>query len=158
MLSLNQDHFFMQKALDQARIAFEKGEVPVGAVLVLKEDILAFAHNQVESLFDTTAHAEILALRSAGRKRKNWRLKGASLYVTLEPCPMCMGAILLARLSRLVWAVTDPRMGGTHYSWAEACSWATPPEVRGGVLREESLRLLQSFFALQRLRKPHSFS
>ncbi|WP_108624390.1 nucleoside deaminase [Candidatus Similichlamydia epinepheli] len=160
MLSCEQDAFFMTKALEQARIAFEKGEVPVGALLVLDGEILAADHNRVETDMDPTAHAEVLSLRRAGLSQKNWRLNRASLYVTLEPCHMCMGAILLARISRLVWGAFDPRMGGSrfHAQWEESCRWATLPDMRGGVLQDEALHLVQTFFACQRSKRNDSSS
>ncbi len=145
----------MEMALKQAKIAFDQDEVPVGAVLVRDGEILSSDHNRVEQLIDPTAHAEILVLRRASQYVNNWRLKDSCLYVTLEPCPMCMGAILLARVSRLVWAAFDPRMGGSKLSmkWSESCRWSATLSMRGGVLQDESLQLVQTFFFFQRKRK-----
>ncbi|WP_204592939.1 nucleoside deaminase [Candidatus Similichlamydia epinepheli] len=157
-MSLDHDTFFMKMALKQAMLAFDNGEVPIGAVIVHDNEVIASDYNRVEKLVDPTAHAEILVLRRASESISNWRLRGMSLYVTLEPCPMCMGAILLARISRLVWASFDPRMGGNGLSvgLARDCSWATLPDMRGGVLRNESLQLIQTFFSLQRNKKDNS--
>ncbi|HNA61925.1 MAG TPA: nucleoside deaminase [Rhabdochlamydiaceae bacterium] len=107
----------MKVALEEAEIAFEKNEVPVGAVLVYKDQIISRAHNQVESLQDATAHAEMLCLRKAASKLGNWRLLDSTLYCTLQPCLMCAGAIILSRVGRLVWGAPDLRHGAdlTHF-------------------------------------------
>ncbi len=106
------DIFFLKKALDLAKEAYIKGEVPVGCVVVKDGKVIGEAYNRRESLKDPTAHAEILALREAGKGSGNWRLEGCSVYVTLEPCPMCAYALILARVERLVFGALDDRQGG----------------------------------------------
>jgi len=103
---------WMREAINEAKRAAERGEVPVGAVVVRKGTIIGRGHNQVESLSDPTAHAEILAIGAAGGDGENWRLNDAILYVTLEPCTMCSGAILLSRVDQIVFGASDPRAGG----------------------------------------------
>ncbi|MEK7387819.1 MAG: nucleoside deaminase, partial [candidate division NC10 bacterium] len=105
---------FMRAALDEARRGLLDGEVPVGAVVVADGAIVARAHNAPIALSDPTAHAEVLALREAGRKTGNYRLTGASLYVTVEPCPMCCGAVLQARVARVVYGAADPKAGAVE--------------------------------------------
>ncbi|MEJ5187152.1 MAG: nucleoside deaminase, partial [Candidatus Geothermincolales bacterium] len=109
---------FMELALEEARWAAEKGEVPVGAVLVLGEKVIGRGHNLRESLGDPLAHAELIALREGARELGCWRLEGSTMYVTLEPCPMCAGALVLARVSRLVFGARDLVMGaaGSRYN------------------------------------------
>ncbi len=111
-IDLASDDYFMGEALRLARMAYETNEVPVGAVIVRNATIIARAHNQVELLKDATAHAEILAITQAANALGDWRLEGCTLFVTKEPCPMCAGAIMLARLKRLVFGVRDERAGG----------------------------------------------
>jgi tRNA(adenine34) deaminase len=142
------DEYFMREALKQAQIAFEADEVPVGSVLVKDGKILACVHNQRESLNDPTAHAEILVLREASQKLSSWRLDDSTLYVTLEPCPMCAGAIVLARVKRLVFGAFDPKSGaaGTLMNLLNDNRLNHQVEICGGVLEEESKRLLRAFF------------
>jgi tRNA(adenine34) deaminase len=142
----------MQLALDQARISFERGEVPVGAVLLLDGELIASAHNEVEALQDASAHAEMLCLRRSTQKLKSWRLLGATLYCTLEPCTMCAGAMILHRLKRVVWGAPDVRQGA-HGSWVDLHKANHPIhtlEVERGILAEESAQLLKSFFQMRR--------
>jgi tRNA(adenine34) deaminase len=142
----------MRRALEEAQKAAEKGEVPVGAVVVRGEEILAAAHNERETTQDPTAHAELLALRRAAARTKSWRLTGSTLYATLEPCPMCAGALHAARVSRLVYAAPDPKAGaaGTLYELpADAGLNHTYPYTRG-VLQSEAAALLQTFFKRRR--------
>ncbi len=106
------DIFFLKKALELAKEAYIKGEVPVGCVVVKDGKVIAEAYNRRESLKDPTAHAEILALREAGKDSGNWRLEGCSVYVTLEPCPMCAYALILARVERLIFGAVDEKQGG----------------------------------------------
>ena len=143
----------MKKALQLAQQAAERGEVPVGAVLVGEEgEILAEAFNQPISLCDPTAHAEILALREGARKLGNYRLLGTTLYVTLEPCPMCAGALVYARVKRLVFGAFDPKTGACGSVYNIVCDERLNHrlEVSGGVLEEEARALLQRFFKERR--------
>lgn len=143
----------MQLAVEEAEKALHKGEVPVGAVVVSKAgEMIAAAHNLRESRSDPTAHAEILALRQAGQMIGNWRLNGATLYVTLEPCPMCASAIVAARVARVVFGAQDPRIGaaGSRLHLFADLEREWPVEVIGGVLEEPCERLLRDFFVSRR--------
>jgi len=144
-----QDEYFMQEALKQAQIAFKANEVPVGSVLVKDNKIIACAHNLREGLKDPTAHAEILVLRDAAKKLDSWRLDDSTIYVTLEPCPMCAGAIVLARVKRLVFGTFDPKAGaaGTLMNLLNDERLNHQVEVVGGVLEGESKALLHAFFS-----------
>lgn len=150
------DEFFMGEALRQARKAYKAGEVPVGAVIVHDGEIIARAHNQVETLRDATAHAEMLAITQAESAVDDWRLVECDLYVTKEPCPMCAGAMVHARLRRVIFGCPDPRGGAAggllnllqHPSLNHRC------EIRGGVLADPSRWLLQSFFQERRQSPP----
>jgi tRNA(adenine34) deaminase len=146
----------MQQALDCAREAERLGEVPVGAVIVdAAGAVLARAANSPIAREDPTAHAEILALRAAGRALGNYRLPGCVLYVTLEPCAMCVGASIHARLARIVYAAPDPKTGacGSVFDLASSAKLNHRIEVGGGVLAEESAALLKQFFAARRGRE-----
>ena len=138
----------MGETLKEARLASEKGEIPVGAVVVLQDEVIASAHNLRESTADPTAHAEIIALRKASRKLGGWRLVGATLYVNLEPCIMCMGALIQARISRLVFGALDPKGGaaGSLYRLDMDERLNHRIEVISGVREGESRELLWSFF------------
>lgn len=139
----------MERALNEARKAAQKAEVPVGAVLVAEcGDILAAAHNQTISLADPTAHAEILALRAAARKVMNYRLLNTTLYVTVEPCVMCMGAIVHGRVSTVVFGTNDPKWGaaGSLYNFAEDTRLNHRPQIISGVCRDTCRMLMQDFF------------
>jgi tRNA(adenine34) deaminase len=143
---------FMQEALVEARAAYALGEVPVGAVLVLGDSIIARAHNLVETHHDATKHAEMLCLQQAARHLENWRLNQAVLYCTLEPCPMCAGAMIHSRLHTLVWGARDMRCGA-HGSWVNILDPIHPihrVHVRTGVLEIESADLMRSFFRQRR--------
>lgn len=148
----NDDEFYMRRALELAREAERAGEVPVGAVLVRDAQIIAQAYNQPIARHDPSAHAEILALRGAGAETGNYRLVDTVLYVTLEPCAMCVGAIVHARVRRVVYGASDPKTGAL----GGACNLLTVmphnhlPEVTGGVLAGECGALLQSFFKQRR--------
>ena len=146
------DHEMMQLALEQARLAEAAGEVPVGAVIVLNGDLIAEGRNQPISSSDPTAHAEIIALRDAGQKLGNYRLLDAELYVTLEPCPMCVGAMLHARVKRVIYAAADPKTGalGGAYDLLNSVSHNHSFEVTKGVLEEQSRQMLQGFFRSRR--------
>jgi tRNA(adenine34) deaminase len=140
----------MEAALDEARAAGAAGEVPVGAVVVSAEgELLARAHNRRETDGDPLAHAELLAIRQAARSVGGWRLVGATLYVTLEPCAMCAGALVLARVARLVYGAPDPKAGfcGSLGDLVRDPRLNHRPEVLGGVLAESSAELLKGFFA-----------
>jgi tRNA(adenine34) deaminase len=148
-----QDEKFMLLALLEAEKAAELSEVPVGAVLVSQDGtILGKGHNQTISTCDPTAHAEIVSLREAGQKLRNYRLISATLYVTVEPCPMCMGALIHARVPRLVYGTKAPKWGaaGTLYDLASDSRLNHTIEVTGGVLEERCREIMQSFFKTQR--------
>ena len=149
--SLDEDARFMKRALALAEEGATLGELPVGAVVVHGGEVVAEAHNETESLRDPTAHAEVLALRRAAETLGDWRLAGCTLYVTLEPCPMCFGAALQAHLPRLVYGAAN-RLEGALGSVTDlrAAPWKREPEVRGGVLAGRSAALLKTFFATKR--------
>jgi tRNA(adenine34) deaminase len=146
------DVYYMEIALMQAREALRQGEVPVGAVLVHAGKIVARSYNRREALQDATAHAEILALREAGKRLGSWRLLDTTLYVTLEPCPMCAGALVQARVSRLVYGAPDPKSGaaGSLYNIAADPRLNHRLEVKAGVLGAQCAALLQEFFQVRR--------
>ncbi|MBE0576406.1 MAG: tRNA adenosine(34) deaminase TadA [Desulfuromonadales bacterium] len=148
MDKLEMDQKFMQAALDEAAAARNLGEVPIGAVIVLDGEIVARGHNLRETSNDPTSHAEMVAIRQAARHIGHWRLLETTLYVTLEPCVMCMGAIILARIPRLVYACRDPRAGavGSIYDFARDERFNHKVEVTEGVLGAECSELLSSFF------------
>ena len=147
------DEHFMEEALRQARKAVTKGEVPVGAVLVVEGKIVTRAHNQVEELKDATAHAEMLAVTAAAGELDGWRLTEATVYVTKEPCPMCAGAMVLSRVKRVVYGAADPRMGaaGGAMNLLQFAGMNHQCEVTGGVRAEECRDLLKEFFQAKRL-------
>ncbi|MBW1788286.1 MAG: tRNA adenosine(34) deaminase TadA [Deltaproteobacteria bacterium] len=143
----------MREALDEARKAFDEGEVPVGALVVDNEGrIMGKAHNRPVSLNDPTAHAEMLAIRRAAGMLGNYRLVGATLVATIEPCPMCMGAALNARVERLVYGAPDPKAGaaGSLYDLSSDSRLNHRIEVVSGVLQEECALLMQRFFRMRR--------
>lgn len=146
------DREFMEHALAEARRAGQGGEVPVGAVLVRNKEILSRAGNQREASHDPTAHAEILVLRDAGSTTGDWRLEGCTLYVTLEPCPMCLQACRQARLDLVIWGAPDPLTGACGSVVNAAEDPRTPPEVahRGGLMADVCRTLLRDFFANRR--------
>ncbi len=143
------DEKYMRLAIKEALKARDMGEVPVGAVIVDEDGgIISSAHNLCETTSDPTAHAEILAIREASRKLENWRLTGANLYVTLEPCAMCMGAMVLARIKRVVFGALDPKAGAVMslYNIGVDGKLNHTVEVKDGVLKEDCARLLRDFF------------
>jgi len=150
----SQDEKFMAVAIEEARRAMEDGEVPVGAVVVLDEKVIARAHNLREGLRDPSAHAEVLALREAARKLDRWRLTGTTLYVTLEPCAMCAGGLILARISRLVFGASDSKAGacGSVFDVVRDTRLNHRVEVASGVLGGASQNLLKEFFDSRRTR------
>lgn len=139
---------YMQYAIREAERALEIGEVPVGCVIVHEGRIIGKAHNQREVLQDPTAHAEILAITQAAAQLKTWRLEGARLYVTLEPCPMCAGAIILARIAEVHYGAPDPKAGccGTLMNLLEDPRFNHRPAVFPGVLAEQCGAMLTNFF------------
>jgi tRNA(adenine34) deaminase len=148
------DERFMRLALDEARAAERLGEVPIGAVVVCGGRVVASGFNRREIDADPTAHAELLAVREASRELGRWRLEGCTVYVTLEPCPMCAGALHAARVDRCVYGAVDPKAGalGTLYDIASDERLNHRYEVTAGVLADESSALLKSFFAALRSR------
>ena len=149
---MNEDEKWMNLALRQAIKAKEEGEVPVGAILVKDGLLIAKAHNQPISTNDATAHAEIQLLRAAGRKLKNYRLTGTSLYVTLEPCAMCLGAIMHARVEHVVFGAYDPKTGvcGSSENLMDAKCFNHKINLVSGVLENECRQLLKKFFISRR--------
>lgn len=147
-MSRRQDETFMAEALKEARKAAAKGEVPVGAVIVREGEVIARAHNRREAALDPLAHAEVLAIRSAAKKLKSWRLSGTAIYVTLEPCLMCMGAIVQARVPALVFGPLDPKAGaaGSLYDIPADSRLNHRVHVTAGVLASQSEEILKSFF------------
>lgn len=149
---LAQDAYFMAEALKEAAAAARLGEVPIGAVVVHDGQIIARAHNLRESRQDATAHAEIIAIRQAGERLGSWRLVGCTLYVTVEPCPMCAGALVQSRVGRLVYGAPDPK------AWADRnlLEIVQNPglnhrlQVTAGVLAEEAAAIIQAFFRAKR--------
>jgi tRNA(adenine34) deaminase len=146
------DEYFMRLALREAERALEHDDVPIGAVIVHEGEVLSAAPNERELRADPTAHAEVLVLREAAAKLRTWRLQDCVLYVTLEPCAMCAGAIVLARVPRVVYGAPDPKAGmaGSVLDVLGEPRLNHRPEVAGGLLAEESAGLLQAFFAPRR--------
>ena len=151
-VAMNRDEDWMRHALALAARAEAEGEVPVGAVVVRDEEVLGEGWNQPVALRDPTAHAEVLAMRAAARKAGEYRLAGTTLYVTLEPCPMCAAAIAHARIARLVFGSWDPRQGaaGSAFNLVSAPALNHHVESYGGVLSEECGVLLKRFFESRR--------
>ncbi|MBU3912211.1 MAG: tRNA adenosine(34) deaminase TadA [Candidatus Omnitrophica bacterium] len=149
---MNKDSFYMDQALREAKKAFDKDEVPVGVVIVHKGSIIARAHNQVEMLKDPTAHAEMIAITQAANYLQNERLIGCSLYVTIEPCSMCAGAMVLARIDRLIYGASDPKTGacGSIINVVDNKKLNHRINVKKGVLEDEAGLLLRDFFKKKR--------
>jgi tRNA(adenine34) deaminase len=147
MLSVHSDEHFMRQAIKQAQIAYEAGEIPVGAVVVAEQQIIARAHNQTELLYDVTAHAEILAITAAANFLQSKYLKGCTLYVTLEPCVMCAGALCWTQIDRIVYAAPDEKRGFMQHGKKIL---HPKTKVEFGVLLEESRQLMKSFFLPKR--------
>ena len=150
----SEDQLFMRKALNESRKAAVKEEIPVGAVIVSGIQVLSRAHNRSVSKCDPTAHAEILALRKACAKMKNYRLPGAVMYVTMEPCSMCLGAMVHARIERLVFGAHDPKAGAVEsagkFPWEKLNHRIL---IRSGVLSEECGQVLKDFFTDKRRKR-----
>ena len=146
------DEGFMREALDEARRGAAGGEVPVGAVVVMDGVVVGRGHNAPIALADPTAHAEVLALRAAAEKGRNYRLAGATLYATIEPCAMCCGAALHARVARVVYGARDPKAGAVEslYRLLEDPRMNHRATATGGVLADEAARLLSAFFEARR--------
>lgn len=147
MLSINSDEYFMRQALRQAQLAADAGEVPVGAVIVANNQIIARGHNQTEQLTDVTAHAEIIALTAAANFLGGKYLKGCTLFVTLEPCVMCAGALAWAQLDRLVYGASDDKRGFMRFG-KELIHPKTKLEF--GILHDECSQLMSAFFQAKR--------
>ncbi len=143
---------FMREAICEAERAQAAGEIPVGAVVVRGGEVIARGHNQREQLGDPTAHAEVVAIRQAAQALGNWRLTGCTLYVTLEPCPMCAGAIVMSRPDTVIYGAADARAGccGSVYRITEDPAFAGDVPAMGGVLAEECGAMLRAFFQRQR--------
>ncbi|MBC8345548.1 MAG: nucleoside deaminase [Candidatus Marinimicrobia bacterium] len=146
------NEFWMQHAIGQAEKAYEAGEIPVGAIVVFEDRIIGRGYNQRERLNDPTAHAEIIAITAAANTLDDWRLNNCFLFVTKEPCPMCAGAIVNARLKMVIFGCYDEEAGccGSLYQLCSDPRFKTKVSVRGGVLEKQSLSLIQGFFKLQR--------
>jgi tRNA(adenine34) deaminase len=152
------DEFYMRHALREAQAAFDQDEVPIGAIVVRHDlstgesQVIGAAHNQRETLRDPTAHAEMIAITQAAEALGNWRLEGCTLYVTLEPCPMCAGAIVLARIPRVVFGAADPKAGAvsTLYQLLSDARLNHRSEVVAGVLAEPCGEILSRFFRAKR--------
>jgi tRNA(adenine34) deaminase len=149
---MSDDQTFMQRALALAELAAQRGEVPVGALVVRDGVVLGEAYNQPIGLKDATAHAEILALRAASQVCQNYRLPGTTLYVTIEPCTMCVGALMHARVARVVFGALEPKAGAlqSRLQLAQAAHWNHQIEVTGGVCEAEAKQLMQDFFLRRR--------
>jgi len=149
---MNSDIYYMRKAMQQAEIAAEKGEVPVGALLITADAREFVAHNAPISTDDASAHAEMRVIREACRQTGNYRLTGSTLYVTLEPCMMCAGVIVHARISRVVYAASDAKTGAVESLYRVLTDERLnhQPEITAGVMAEESSTLLKSFFKSRR--------
>ena len=145
-------NFWMEYALEEAKKSLAKNEVPVGAVIILNKEIIGRGHNQPINRQDPSSHAEIEAIRNASQNLGNYRLTGSTLYVTLEPCAMCYGAIIHARISRLVFGAYDPKTGvcGSSIQLHEQACFNHAPEIIGGVLEEDCSLILKDFFKEKR--------
>jgi len=152
------DERYMRMAIEAAKIAEENGDVPIGAVIVHNNQIIGKAYNQREQLKDPTAHAEIIALTQAASFLESWRLNGCTMYVTLEPCPMCAGALVLARIDKLVYGCDDPKTGAVKslYNIVQDDRLNHRLEVTSGVLADECSQVLLEFFAKRRVKDPQS--
>ena len=150
----------MKLAIEAAKIAEENGDVPIGAVIVHKDQIIAKAYNQREQLADPTAHAEIIAITQAAAALESWRLNGCTMYVTLEPCPMCAGALVASRMDRLCYGCNDPKAGAVKslYNIVQDKRLNHRLEVTSGVLQEQCSQQLQEFFAKRRIENKNNQS
>jgi tRNA(adenine34) deaminase len=146
------DKHFMSQALEQGQLAYDAGEVPVGAVVVLEGEVIGRGYNQPITSLDPSAHAEIVALRDAAKNIGNYRLSGATLYVTVEPCTMCSGCLVHSRVQRLVYAATEPKAGVVESAMCllDSSFFNHKIEVSAGVLAAEASRLMSDFFKMRR--------
>ncbi len=149
---LKDDYYFMERALKQAEVAFKKGEVPVGAVVVKDGKVISRGYNLRETTNDPTAHAELLAMKRASKKLDSWRLSGCTLYVTLEPCPMCSGVIVNSRIDRVVFGAYDQKAGccTTLYHLCNDERFNHRAEILGGVMEDACAKILSDFFKEKR--------
>lgn len=147
-MELQEKEFFMREALKEAQKAYDQAEVPIGAVVVLNGEIIGLGHNLREKEQDATLHAEIKAIRQANQHLGSWRLEDCELFVTLEPCPMCSGAMILARMKKVVFGAFDPKAGtaGTFMNLLQDSRFNHQVEVEQGVLEDECKEILQQFF------------
>ncbi|SES42071.1 tRNA adenosine(34) deaminase TadA [Salipaludibacillus aurantiacus] len=152
---IQKDIDFMREAINEAKKARSLGEVPIGAVIVKKSEIIARGYNQREQNQAATAHAELLAIERACQSQRSWRLEGCTLYVTLEPCPMCAGAIIQSRIDRVVYGASDPKAGccGTLMNLLDEPRFNHQSPVKSGILAEETGQLLTDFFRGLRAKK-----
>ena len=150
-----EDHFYMQRALKQAEQAFDEKEVPIGAIIVHNNQVIGKGYNQVERTRDATAHAEIIAIGSASEYLNNWRLNDSTIYITLEPCLMCAGALLNSRISRIVFGAKEPRTGvcESHHNIDLKTIFNSNMIIQAGLLNEQCKELIQLFFAERRQAK-----
>lgn len=155
VIKLNQDEKYMYMAIMEAKKAREIGEVPIGAVIVFENEIIATGYNVRETTQSTLAHAELVAIKEANKKIGSWRLEDCTIYVTLEPCPMCAGAIIQSRIKRVVYGARDPKAGcaGTLMNLLDENKFNHQAELTTGVLEEECSSLLTSFFRELRKQK-----
>ena len=146
------DNYYMDQALAEARIAYASGEIPIGAVLVMNGEVIAGAHNKRETWHDATAHAELIVIQQACRKLDRWRLTGATLYVTIEPCPMCAGALVNSRIDRLVYGSADYKAGAVEsvFNVVQNDALNHRLEVTAGVRADECTALMKEFFRERR--------
>ena len=146
------DRVYMQLALEQAQLAFALGEVPIGAVLVMDGEVIARAHNRRETWHDATAHAELMVIQEACKTLGRWRLSGATLYVTIEPCTMCAGAMVLARVDRVVYGSPDPKAGAAEslFNVVDNRALNHRLQVTAGVMEEECRDIMKAFFRQRR--------
>ena len=155
MSSSKEDERFMKVAIEAAKIAEDNGDVPIGAIIVYQNQIIGKAYNQREQLKDPTAHAEIIALTQAAAALENWHLNGCTMYVTLEPCSMCAGALVLSRMDKLCYGCSDPKNGacGSLYNIVQDKRLNHRLKVTSGVLAEQCKKQLQNFFQQRRNEK-----
>jgi tRNA(adenine34) deaminase len=150
------DEYWMARALEMAQKAKYLGEIPVGCVIVHDDQLISEAYNEKEQNADSTAHAEVLAIQRASKKLERWRLSGCTMYVTLEPCLMCLGAIIASRVDRLVYGALDKKAGAVEstYKFSETTHFNHYPKLTSGVLAEQSSQIIKEFFQDLRANKP----